>query len=379
MVTRRIFIAVIPLYLLLIGLIAVAQEGSIVRETVYSPSLEGNLLGDSPRRQVTIYLPPGYDDGDNLAYPVVYLLHGYTGNNNLWTGGSYISGNILNSMQSWLGSGKVKEIILVMPNSYNRLWGSYYTNSTATGNWADFIARDLVQYIDSNYRTLPQRESRAVIGHSMGAYGGLKLGMLYPDVFACMGGMAGNYDLEEQMNSNQGTFAYVSNIKDWTQFNSLGWQTKYFIAKAAAYAPNPDNPPFYCDFPFVYTDDKPRKIVKNPEIYDKFMEHDILRMAEAQIDILLNARAIYIDCGTGDNNIGVARTIHNKLNSFGVDHVYKEFSGDHLCCVMTSTGNALEVFSNAMAFDMLVSVEPMSKLATTWATIKANNMRGRKR
>ncbi len=367
--TRRTFIAVISFYLLLSGLNGVCQEGRIVRETVYSPSLEGNLLGDSPRRPVTIYLPPSYDDGDDLAYPVVYLLHGYTGNNNLWTGGSYISGNIVNSMSSWLKNGKVKDMILVMPNSYNRLWGSYYTNSTATGNWADFIARDLVQYIDNNYRTLPQRESRAVIGHSMGGYGGMNLGMLYPDVFACMGGMAGNYDMEKWMNSSKDTIAYISTIKDWAQLSSLGFQT-IWLAITAAFVPNPDNPPFYCDFPFVYTDDKPREIVENPEAYDRFIEHDILRIAEARTDILLNARAIYIDCGTSDGNLEAARDLHDKLNSFGINHVYEEFSGDHTCCVMTSTGDALEVFSNAMAFEMLVSVEPVSKLATTWANVK---------
>lgn len=129
-------------------------------------------------------------------------MHGYTGNNNLWTGGSYISGNILNSMKSWLKSGKVKEMILVMPNSYSKLQGSFYTNS-ATGKWADYIVEDLVEHIDSNYRTLPQRESRGVIGHSMGGYGGMKLGMLYPGVFGCMGGMAGVYDLETGFETGQ--------------------------------------------------------------------------------------------------------------------------------------------------------------------------------
>lgn len=372
---RRILVAAISLCLLLSGLNTAAQEGRIVRETVYSPSLEGNLLGDSSRRQVTIYLPPSYDNGDNLAYPVVYLLHGYTGDNNLWTGGGYISGNIVTSMSSWLKDGKVKEMILVMPNSYNRLWGSYYTNSTATGNWADFIARDLIQYIDSNYRTLPQRESRGVIGHSMGGYGGMKLGMLYPDVFACMGGMAGSYDLEEQMNSNKGSFAYASTVKGWTQFNLLGYQNKIFFARAAAYAPNPDNPPFYCDLPFVYTDDSPRKIIKNQEIYDKFLKHDLHRIAENRLDVLANMRAIYLDCGTNDDAIENARKFHDKLNNFGVNHIYKEFSGDHTCCVMTSTGNGLEVFSEAMAFEMLVNVEPVVKLITTWATAKVSHER----
>jgi len=350
------------LCLLLTTTSAIAQDGTIVRETVYSPSLEGNLLGDSPNRQVTIYLPPSYDDGLDMAYPVVYLLHGYTSNNKAWTGG--YAGNVLYSMRSWLKSSKVKETILVMPNSYNRFWGSWYTNSTATGNWADYIARDLVQHIDSNYRTLPQRESRGVIGHSMGGHGGMKIGMLYPDVFSCMGGLAGWY----YDTSPKSSAYYEANVKDWAQYNSLGGSAKMMFAVWAAFCPNPDKPPFYCDFPYIYDDNK--KIIENPDAYDRYMQNDIRNMVDNHVHALLNMRAIFIDCGTGDGLIGHARTIHSKLNSLGVDHVYKEFSGDHTCCVNASTGEALEVFSNAMAFEMLVGVEPAGKLATTWAEMR---------
>jgi hypothetical protein len=143
---------------------------------------------------------------------------------------------------------------------------------------------------------------------------------------------------------------------------------------AAAWAPNPNRPPFYCDFPFVYTDAEPKKIVKVQDVYDKFMEHDNLRIAEKHLATLLSMRAIYIDCGTNDQAVSIedSRKLHEKLNSLGVDHVYKEFSGDHTCCVMTSTGDALELFSKAMAFVMLpkVSVQPKGKLTTTWGEMK---------
>ena len=366
----RISMAV-TICLLLICLSAIAQEGLIVRETVHSSSLEGNLLGDSPDRQVTIYLPPSYDNGDNLSYPVVYLLHGYTGDHNSWAGG-YV-GDILYPMNSWLRDGKAGEMILVMPNSYNKLQGSFYTNSVTTGKWEDFIARDLVLYIDSNYRTLPQRESRAVIGHSMGGYGGLKLGLLYPEVFGCLGGMAGVYDVGDWITSRESMWANASNIKTWAQFYSLGWQEKSPFAWNAAFVPNPDNPPFYCDFPLVYTDTEPRKVVNNQDVYDRFMAHDILRMAEGYVTSLSGMEAIYIDCGVNDqfNLIEDARKLHDKLLSLGVDHIYREFSGDHTNHVMTSTGDALEVFSNAMAFEMLVGVEPAGKLAVTWAEIRS--------
>jgi S-formylglutathione hydrolase FrmB len=371
-----------------------AQEGKIVRETINFPSLEGNLFGDSPNRWVTIYLPPSYDTDIDRRYPVVYLIHGYTGNHNLWTGGSYIRGNILSSMKSWLNQQKVREMIVVMPNSHNKLRGSWYTNSAATGNWADAIAKDLVEYIDNTYRTLPQRNSRSVVGHSMGGFGGLELGMLYPEVFGCMGGMAGVYSSERRLRRlpnglNASTaYANASTLEDWPQFNSSNWVTQLLISECAAYAPNPDNPPFYCDFPFTYTDTQPRKKVKNQEAYDKFMEYDILGMTEEHLDALLSMLGIYIDCGTRDSLITDARELHEKLESLGVKHVYKEFSGDHSCCVMTSTGDVLEVFSSTMSFEILskpspdepkevtetkVSVQSRDKLTTMWGWVKSDN------
>jgi hypothetical protein len=109
-------------YFLFISFSAFAQEGQIVRETIDAPSLRENSFGDTSKRQITVYLPPSYDAEKNRNYPVVYLLHGYTGNNNLWTGGSYIAGaNIQNSMASWIESAKLKDMILVMPNSHNKL------------------------------------------------------------------------------------------------------------------------------------------------------------------------------------------------------------------------------------------------------------------
>jgi hypothetical protein len=97
-------------------------------------------------------------------------------------------------------------------------------------------------------------------------------------------------------------------------------------------------------------------------------EHDLHRIAEGNLDALRSMGAIYVDCGTDDDLIEEARELHEKLNSLGVKHVYKEFSGSHTCCVMNSTANALEVFSNAMAFEMLVSVEVRGNLDCTELT-----------
>ena len=122
----------VMLCLLAIGLNATAQEGQNITETVHSPSLEGNLLGDSPDRPVTIYLPPSYQTQTDKFYPVVYLLHGFTRDNTMWTRANELfdPGNILNYMQSWLAQGRIKEMIIVIPSSHNRYDGSFYNNSS---------------------------------------------------------------------------------------------------------------------------------------------------------------------------------------------------------------------------------------------------------
>jgi S-formylglutathione hydrolase FrmB len=362
---------IIVTYLSFILLSAIAQEGQIVRKRIYSPSLEGNLLGDSPNnRNVTIYLPPSYDIELDRFYPVVYLLHGFGANNDTWVASA--NENILESMKQWLKEGTVKEMILVMPNSSNKFIGSQYINSTATGNWGDYIAKDTVNYIDSNYRTLPKRESRAVFGHSMGGEGGIRIGLTYNEIFSCMGATAG-YSIVDYIDANKATWAIASTLEDWNQYRASGWAVWEAMSWNAAFAPNPDHPPFYCDSPFIYTKTEPKEIVKNQEAYDKFLKNDITKNLNSYLDKLLTMRAIYIDCGTNDEYglIEHARKLHDGLNNLGIKHTYNEFTGGHACCVLDSTGKALELFSSAMSFEVLTTgVEPFKKLTTSWGYIK---------
>lgn len=361
------------LFLLFINAIAVAQEGQIVRITVHSASLEGNLLGDSPDRPVTIYLPPSYNVDPDRFYPVIYVLHGYYGQDQWLMGVNYLigGGNILDSMNTWIADGIVSEMILVMPNANNKYGGSEYYNSVVTGNWADFIARDLVDYIDTHYRTLQQCENRAVFGHSMGAVAVL-LGMLYPEVFGAIGGMGGTYDFESVMsdNLNQAGAAYVASLDESATFGSLAYEFKKFVAQLAAVAPNPDNPPFYIDSPFVFADGKSGPVVKRQDIYDKIVELSPLRMADRHLDDLLNMKAIYIDCGISDPGIEDSRRFHEKLDELGVNHIYYEFQGDHNSHVLQNTGKALEVFSDALEFEIITIVYPTGKLTAAWGQVK---------
>ena len=120
------------------------QNGRIVRETVHGVSLEKNVTGDSPDRSVFVYLPPGYDKSPNKKYPVVYLLHGIGDSNEVWirewrkdTAGY---GTIPALMDKGIAEGRFGEMIVVMPDELTKGFGSFYVNSSATGNWADLTA-----------------------------------------------------------------------------------------------------------------------------------------------------------------------------------------------------------------------------------------------
>src|SRR5689334_21938866 len=158
------------------------NKGTVEKIKVHGKSLEGNLEGDSPDRDVFVYLPPNYAAKRNQRYPVVYLLHGYG-----LTGERWMSfANLAELSDKDIASGTMKEMILVNPDAHTIYDGSMYSASPTTGDWETFIAEDLVSYVDSHYRTIPDRMSRGLGGHSMGGYGTVRIGMKRPDVFSSL-------------------------------------------------------------------------------------------------------------------------------------------------------------------------------------------------
>lgn len=157
------------------------QKGKVIVEKFLAPSLQGNGGGEDPMRRLTIYLPPGYEESKQ-RYPVIYYLHGFLVDDSLMMYWNHIN----ELMDTAILSGRIHPMILVMPNSDTKFGGSFYTNSTLTGNWADYIAKDIVNFIDKKYRTIPDRNSRGLTGHSMGGNGALKIGMEYPDIFGAV-------------------------------------------------------------------------------------------------------------------------------------------------------------------------------------------------
>src|SRR6187399_2996598 len=145
----------IGLLLLSFSITAIAQ-GKFVRHKFTAASLQNNKAGENPSRQLTVYLPPDYEKGAK-RYPVIYVLHGYGGNDSVMMS---VWINFIRLLDEAIKTGKMRPMIVVAPNSDTKMQGSFYTNSSVTGNWADYIAKDVVQYMDKNFRTIPDRKSR---------------------------------------------------------------------------------------------------------------------------------------------------------------------------------------------------------------------------
>ncbi len=310
----------------------------ILRETIPAPSLAANLVGEEPQRMITVFLPPSYATSDK-RYPVVYYLPGY--------GDSDFIGMMPNrDTDPLIESGALPEIIFVVANGVSALGGSFYANSPVTGNWEDFIAKDLVEYVDATYRTLPQAASRGIAGHSMGGYGALNAAMKHPDVFGSVYSMSpGLFDenglAESQMFSNDRIIqAYIDMDERLTgedeaaalhdmlrQYSDLG----FAVAYGATFAPNPDRHPPYIDYPY-HMENGNR--VLDDSVWARWQSGygGIAEGITQYADNLRSLRGLVVDYGTRDGYAWIpkgAAYLDAQLTAAGIPHESRAFDGGH--------------------------------------------------
>jgi S-formylglutathione hydrolase len=303
---------------------APAARGAVEKITVHGKSLEGNLDGDTPDRSVFVYLPPSYTTEVNRRYPVVYLLHGYGLQAERWMTFARIETGANQSMTGSggaVGSGeRAREMILVNPDAYTVYDGSMYSSSVTAGDWEAFIAEDLVAYIDSHYRTIPNRTSRGLAGHSMGGYGTLRLGMKRPDVFSSLYPMSACCMLEGGEPSE--AMAAAEALRTREAVAALRYPNKSIFARAAAWSPNPKNPPFFVDLPV-------KDGVPQPAIQAKWLANSPLAMIDQYTTSLKRHKAIQFDVGLEDGLLGVNRQLDALLTQAGVAHRFETYDGNH--------------------------------------------------
>src|SRR6185295_18416938 len=143
--------------------VAGARPAIVERITIRGTALEGNLEGNAVDRDAVVFLPPSYNQNRTRRYPVVYALHGYSIGAEQWTKEIHVPQTIEGAFAKG-----AREMIVVMPDSKTVHNGSMYSSSVTTGDFENYVARDVVSYIDAHYRTIASRESRGLVGHSMG-------------------------------------------------------------------------------------------------------------------------------------------------------------------------------------------------------------------
>lgn len=306
---------------------------------VYSPAIEGNLQGNPAERDVLVYLPPSYAAGTNRRYPVVYQLHGWLPGGEQWSGMI----DLKNGTDRAIASGNAKEMIIVVPDSLTVHGGSMYSTSITSGDFEGFIARDLVAYVDGNYRTIARRESRGLSGHSMGGYGTWRIGMKNPELYSSIYAMSscclGPYT------ADSGGMAEAAKIETLEQAAQAGIGARVQLTLAAAWSPNPSKPPLYFDFPIENGE-------LNPLILTKWNANVPLAMIDQFIPNLKKFDAIGIEVGLQDGLIRVNKEISDVLSRYGIGHVYETYEGNHTNKVAERyETRVLPFFSSVLAFE----------------------------
>lgn len=320
------------LLLLFIGLTlqirAQETKGTVVIDSIYSENLE-NDFGESPTRAVSVYLPPGYE-GSSQRYPVVYYLHGFLNNHRL-------TPEMIEVLDFAIATRRIRPFILVVSDQRTTYDGSFYSNSGIFGNWEDFTAFDLVKYMDDNYRTIADKDSRGITGHSMGGYGALKIAMHHPDIFNSVYALSpGALTIVREYGPNSNTYRELAGIET-TEALANTYFAKVIVAFAKSWSPNPDNPPFYCDIPFEFEGDQ---LVAQPGVLEKWYANLPLHMIDDNLENLRKLKAIKLDWG---RNAGERFTIQcdmfsQRLENVGIEHFAEEYIGTHVSGIFTKDG-----------------------------------------
>ncbi len=313
---------------------AQSNSGKIVTRFINSSYLQ-NTGGEDPNRKISVYLPPNYEQSTQ-RYPVIYYLHGFMGKDSIYP-------NMKMILDMAISKGKIRPFILVIADQYTLFEGSFYSNSSLTGNWSDFTAKELVAYMDKNFRTISSRDSRGIGGHSMGGYGALKIGMLYPDVFSSVYALSpGLLAFVKEFGANSNSYKELGKIKTQEELKRT-YYPKVIAAVARAWSPNLSNPPFYFDLPFTYIGDS---LVVNNAVVEKWNQHMPVYMVEKYADNLRKLKALKLDWGRNDAirfpiQCGM---FSQKLENLGIQHFAEEYIGDHGNKIWSTDGRVLNDF-----------------------------------
>jgi enterochelin esterase-like enzyme len=298
-----------------------AKPVTVERINIHGAALEGNLEGDAVDRDVIVFLPPSYATQKNRRYPVVYALHGYSIGAEQWTNEIHVPQTIEGAFAQG-----AQEMIVVLPDSKTMHNGSMYSSSATTGDFEQFIAHDLVGYIDAHYRTIAKRTSRGLVGHSMGGYGASRIGMKHSDVFGslyimspcCLSPMGARP-------TDPAAEKALEAVKTPADSANLPWGLRAQLASAAAWSPDPKKPPLYLDLPA-------KNGMADTDVVDQYIGN------------LRQYRAIAIDVGDKDGLKIDAGKLHEVLDTYEIANTFEIYQGTHTSAVAVRFQNHVMPF-----------------------------------
>ncbi len=308
---------------------------------IHSPSIAGNLEGESADRDVIVFLPPSYASSKTRRYPVVYALHGFSIGAEQWTHEIHVPQTIEGAFA--LGT---REMIVVLPDSKTIYGGSMYSSSATTGDFEHFITYDLVAFIDAHYRTIPEPSSRGLAGHSMGGYGAARIAMKDPGIFGsvyimspCCLSARGAGPANPEMAKELGS------VKAPADAANLSFFARAQLASAAAWSPDPKNPPLYLDLP-------EKDGVPQPDVLARWAANAPLAFIDQYIGNLRQYHAIAIDVGDQDGLRADTEKLHKVLDNYGIANRFEIYHGTHTSAVADRFQNhVLPFFSKNLCFD----------------------------
>jgi hypothetical protein len=312
--------------------------GRVEEHAFESEVLKGNPLGDPHLRPLWVYLPPGYDDDPEHRYPSVYVIQGLTGQLDMWRNRSAFRKNFPEAVDEMFARGESPPCVLVWVDAWTSLGGAQFIDSPGTGRYHTYLCEEVIPWVDAHYRTLPEAAHRGITGKSSGGYGAMVTPMLRPDLFGGLATHAGDAlfemcyqpDFRRSVrvlrDSYEGSFD-----RFWEEFHGRPAFTKdsdFHLLNdwcmAACYSTDDDGT---VQLPYDTDTGELR-----PEVWERWLAWDPVRMARQRADALRSLRAIYIDCGKRDQfflDLG-AEAFRRELEAAGVtDYFFELFDATH--------------------------------------------------
>ena len=304
-----------------------------------SDALRGNPLGDPHVRPLWVYLPPGYDDEPDRRYASIYMIQGLTGQLDMWRNRTAFRRNFPELADDLFAAGDAPPCILVWVDCWTSLGGSQFLDSPGTGKYHTYLCDEVVPWVDARYRTVQGAQGRGIAGKSSGGYGAMVTPILRPDLFGGLATHAGdalfeNCYLPEFRESARALREEYDGSYDrfWADFRSRPALAKASDSvllnswcMAACYSADEDGTvhvPFDVDTGELI-----------PNVWDRWLAWDPVRMAPRHADALRSLRAVYIDSGTKDEwylDLG-AEAFRRALAELGVTDVHFElFDAGHM-------------------------------------------------